>query len=492
MFKGMKYILNNKKAPKHEKQNELFAESPVTPILPANEILVTEKRQKILQEVRALLSLSDDEYNTWFASVINNFAEFVQNLPETSRSYYAGIGGLLDHALERASLSLFLCRTYLLPQETTLAALDAPEMLWVYAVFTAALFLDMGKIATHHTISITDAEGNFVKTWLPYSGAMTAQGTHYVYAFNKDNHELMRHLVTTLLARQTLPQEGFNWIASDPEVLQSWLAMLSDEQRQVGSIMTVIPIADAQLLEGYFTDRKVFRHGLSSKTIAFLAKLKEMMKAKEIRDKLMARDDLNKFADPTRRDIDRVMDPKVDQQQPSSKQSMFGVPGAGKALASHEQKTTPATATDSKALTSAFINWTKTSVDAGTQSVNQPDSGISVVEKGVVITAAALQAFIEEHKSLQIPSVEQLVQQLTLSGTITPGNVGQVTAVLVQNPFLVLPAGQSIDSSKQFQPISMTTPLTSSQRQAMADDARTAAKQHQQQTPRITLNLSKR
>src|SRR5437879_1787218 len=129
IFKGMYGLIKNKKPLATEKK--MTHRDPV-PILSADHLLATEKRQQTLTDMRGLLSLPDEEYQNIFLKAAENLAEFVQNLPETERSYHANIGGLLDHALERASLSLFLCRTYLLPEDVSLASVSENEMLWVY------------------------------------------------------------------------------------------------------------------------------------------------------------------------------------------------------------------------------------------------------------------------------------------------------------------------------------------------------------------------
>ncbi len=448
MFKGMQNIFGKMKKDKLEK---VLAESPVTPVLNADDLLASESRQRTIKEIRDLMSLPEEEFDRWFLMVIRQFAEFVQNLPETARSFYASVGGLLDHALERTSLALFLCRTYLLPQSASMATLDEPEMLWVYAVFTASLYLDIGKVATHHTITLTDAEGNEVKAWLPFTGNMISQSTHYVYGFNAQDHEHMRHLITPLLARQLIPDEGFYWIASNPDVLQAWLAMLADEQRQMGSLMTVIPLADAQILEGFFTDRKVFRHSLSPKTIAFLAQLQKMRKAQEFIGKQTDREQqIDKFAY-------LQQDPKVPTTQ---QQSMFGLPSAtanhAQATSAQAQQAYSHSAVDTKAVTQAFINWFRDSVAEGKTSVNQADSNVVVSDRGVLIDKQVLQNFIDQNPTHAPKTVAEVQQTLLLAGIMTAANVGQVTQLLIQNPHLVLPFGHP--GAPTFPIISMTTP----------------------------------
>ncbi len=437
IFKGMYSLIKSKK-PLSEKK--IVHRDPV-PILSADQLLATEKRQQALTDMRGLLSLPDEEYERIFLKITENFAEFVQNLPETERSYYANIGGMLDHALERASLSLFLSRTYLLPEDATLASISESEMLWVYAVYTAALLYDIGKIATKHIVTLTDEQGSDIKSWLPYDGSMTQENaSHYVYSFSEEHHDRMRWMVTPLLARQILPEEGFAWIASDADVLESWLGLLSDELRTVGSLLSVIPLADAQLLESYFTDRKVFRHNLSPQTVALLSKIqkerKELLKRqKELRDKLLA--------ETAEKSLDKDKPSKEDAKQDSkntSKQSLFGFPSQDKEI------TKVIVAHDAKQVTQQFITWLQQNADKFNK-----DSLIKHAASGVLIDHKILQQFIGESKTsnLSVGALEKLITQTDIAKPVTYTQVvesalktGHInSALLVQNPYLVFPAG---------------------------------------------------
>jgi integrating conjugative element relaxase (TIGR03760 family) len=442
IFNGMYSLIKSKK-PLSDKQ---IAHRDPVPILSANQLLGTEKRQQILTDTSALLSLPNDEYERIFLKVTENFAEFVQNLPETERSYYANIGGLLDHALERTSLSLFLCRTYLLPEDASLASVSESEMLWVYAVYTASLLYDIGKIATKHIVTLTDEKGSDIKSWLPYNAPMTHQNaSHYVYNFSEEHHDRIRWGVTPLLARQVLPEEGFAWIASDMGVLESWLALLNDELRTVGSLLSVIPLADAQLLESYFTDRKVFRHSLSPQTVASLAEMqknrKELLKRqKELREKILA-EGLER-ANITKTEDQSKIHPK-DESKKTSKQFLFGL------LAKQEDKKIQAISHhDAKEITQQFINWLQQSADR----LNKSDAkNIQRAESGLLIDQKVLQQFIVESNisNLNIVGLEKLMAQTDIAKPVTYTQVveaalktGQMNdALLVQNPYLVFPAG---------------------------------------------------
>lgn len=257
MFKGLHQILHKttpSESNKHPHAN---------PIMTAKELLEPAKRQAHLQHIKALLNLPPKLYDALYLNVIERFAEFVQDLPETHHGIFAHHGGLLEHGIERAHRALSLCLNHFFPEEKNFQSVTSIQALWVYAVFTAALLLDVGKIAVKHHITLCKRDGTTIKDWLPYAGPLTAHETkYYKYTFVKENRDNLRRLITGLLARQLLSESdksggdstssgGFNWIASNPDVLEAWLSMLSGEARPISPFMTVIPLADAQVIDHY-------------------------------------------------------------------------------------------------------------------------------------------------------------------------------------------------------------------------------------------------
>jgi len=260
MFKGLHSALQK------VKPTENLAKHPdAIPVLSADALLASEKRQHHLKNIKALLNLPPKLYDDLYLKVIRQFAEFTQSLPDTQYGIFAHDGGFLDHGLERASRALSLCLSYFFPQEKTFQSVSPQEALWIYAVFTAALLLDIGKIAVKYDIDICHKDGEVIKNWLAYDGPMAKQGKFYRFSFLKRNLDNLRRLITGLLARQILEQasdendsknSGFNWIASNPDVLETWLVILQGERRlPMTSFMSSIPIADAQIIEHYFATK---------------------------------------------------------------------------------------------------------------------------------------------------------------------------------------------------------------------------------------------
>jgi len=257
MFTG----LQQRRPPKNANNTAKLTETYI--IKSGATLLATEKRLQHTRNIKNLLNLPPKLYQRLYQQVIVQFAEFTQELPETVQGAFASAGGFLDHGLERASRALSLCLAYFFPEEKNFQQASTQQSLWIYAVFTAALLYDVGKLGVKYQIDICKKDGTTLQTWLPYTSSMVAQGKYYKYDFLKENRDNLRRMITPLLARQILAEAentgetepnsigGFNWIASNPDVLEAWLALLSGDIRSVSAFLTVIPLADAQTIENH-------------------------------------------------------------------------------------------------------------------------------------------------------------------------------------------------------------------------------------------------
>ncbi len=373
MFKGLHSALQKAKPAVVSQAKHPDA----TQIQTAEVLLAPEKRQKHLRNIKSLLNLPPKLYDSLYYRVIEHFVEFTQNLPETQYGLFANEGGFIDHALERASRALNLCLQYFFPQEKSLQNISAQEALWIYAVFTAALLYDLPKIAVKYKVEICNRDGSIVKEWLPYSGPMGKGGKYYRFSYVKENRDNLKRLIAGLLARQILdanPEEahggtgGFNWIASNPDVLETWLMILQGEKRMpMSSYLSVVPLADSQIIEAFFAGR-IETPGMTPGILPF-----------------------NSMFDNS---------PPLAEGQ--------------------DYKTTTGVGQD-------FIKWVRDNVANHNLSVNQmtPNSDLHIVEEGVLVNPELFDKYVTEtvHENLDATSVKKHFLQTLESTWDSPGNL---------------------------------------------------------------------
>jgi hypothetical protein len=242
MFEDLRKTLHGKLANKNNngEDNDLF------PVLTAQALLASEQRQQLLSKIlEAAQSLTDD-YNGLYLTTLHQFAEFVQSLPEIEHGAYFLPGDFLDHALERVALALPLANHYLTSTENPIFSQKAS--LWLYALFTVALLKDIGKIVDQFTVILCTPSGKALAEWNPFAGSMVGQASHYQFTYTTQHFPRVRKAATFYFARQLLPEAGFNWLASDNAVFDGWLAMFEDEARHLGTLVSLIPVAEAQLI----------------------------------------------------------------------------------------------------------------------------------------------------------------------------------------------------------------------------------------------------
>lgn len=219
--------------------------------IPAPQLLAEEKRSLLLEKIKLRCAFEEEGFNSLCLSLLHNLANHCQNLPETSNSYYAQLGGLLDHALERTEAALELFQHYLM-QGTETHELSEEQKLWQYALFSAALLQGIGKLQIDFRIELHDNQGQLLRPWNPLLEPMTTVGGYYSYHFQKESDEEFRRRLNLLIARLLMPTSGFTRIASNSQVLAVWLALLNEDLQAAGTLGALLKRADAIALQRYF------------------------------------------------------------------------------------------------------------------------------------------------------------------------------------------------------------------------------------------------
>ncbi len=227
MFHSMQRILSERQQLQPQKP---MYQQKFSPIHKANELLSGEQHRVTIAEIKRLLNAPEAAYQELCVELMHNCAEFLQKLPAAKDGKFGYPGGWVDFALARANASLKLFQQYLHTGEAPGYIANEPE-LWTYAIFSAALLLDIGKLTTGYEIHLFDHEHNSLGLWEPCRGPMEKQKAHfYQSSFKIDNQPGLRQYATVLLARQLMPSIGFEWLASDSLAFHYWLATLNGEQ----------------------------------------------------------------------------------------------------------------------------------------------------------------------------------------------------------------------------------------------------------------------
>lgn len=218
-------------------------------VLPA-QMLSDNKRQELLQKITESSGLEAPRFENICLSLIHNLINHCQSVPETSNSYYALPGGLVDHALNRTEAALSLFRQYVVQEEGS--ELSEEQKLWLYALFSAAILQGMGKLQIDYRVNLFDVNGQLLKQWSPLLESMSSVGSYYHFEFLPEGEENLRRRLNLLIARFLMPASGYAWIISNPQVLAVWLALLNEDARSAGTLGAILIRANAIAIQRYF------------------------------------------------------------------------------------------------------------------------------------------------------------------------------------------------------------------------------------------------
>ena len=271
---------------RHGKKVKLAHAKPLkdlVAIIPPPQLLLEGRRQDLLQKIEASSALESSRFEGLCLSLIHNLINHCQSMPETSNSYYALSGGLLDHALNRTEAALSLFRQYVVQEEG--ADFSEEQKLWVYALFSAGILQGIGKLQIDYHVDLFDVNGQLLRKWNPLLESMASVGAHYHFEFQPEGETDLRCRLNLLLARLLMPANGFAWIISNPEVLAVWLALLNEDTRSAGTLGAILIRADAIAIQRYFYEFMIkgggARGGRPNRNTSFVDTVPESILEKE-------------------------------------------------------------------------------------------------------------------------------------------------------------------------------------------------------------------
>lgn len=203
-----------------------YQEGYILPVLSAEDLFFSARHKGILRQFHDSSGLSDELYDQLYTQLIYRFMEFVQVLPHKPNGI---LGSLLNYGLARASVVL---QKYLQKRK-----LQTTPLL-IYAVFSAALLKDIGRVLSQQRVILVDQSGEYLSDWNPLTGAMNGQSDYYKIYPLSTAYVRIEAEVTPLLARQLISKEGFAWLSSDLSVFTDWLAALLDQEGLGGKEIT--------------------------------------------------------------------------------------------------------------------------------------------------------------------------------------------------------------------------------------------------------------
>lgn len=262
------------------KPTRAVSTSSLTPVLSAEQLLEMNNRASSVRRINDTTYLDEARIAAICTPLIKNVASHCQSLPETANYYYAQSGGMLDHALKRTEIAVDLFRQYSVLENDNFTE---EQLLWLYALFSASLLKGIGKLHIDFNINIFDVHAEPIKTFNPLMDKLTGKG-FYTHEFIEENMEDLRANINILLARILMPENGFAWIASNKEVLSTWLSLIHEDWPAAGSLGAILAYADSLSIHSYFKEfllKHLEKHNASSRIGTFIDNPQDSMSQKE-------------------------------------------------------------------------------------------------------------------------------------------------------------------------------------------------------------------
>ncbi len=196
--------------------------------------VLLERHHETIEHIKSCTALERAEWEELYVQMINNVATYAQNLPASEAHHHSQIGGLLDHTLEIAMLAARISRGVLFTTQGNETQVGELSQVYVYAVVSAALLHDLGKLITDLDITFKSQKKEY--PWSPVLGPMPV-GAKYTFKMRKDRQRTARdhEHASALLVRSIVPVRGIRWIQEyDGDLFRMWLSTVTGHGQDYG------------------------------------------------------------------------------------------------------------------------------------------------------------------------------------------------------------------------------------------------------------------
>ena len=211
------------------------------PALPASTLLGAQQYQRLIERIHSFSDLHDEHFQVSYHLLIRRYAEYVQALP---KSLSRKLGSLLNDSLLRA--------TGVLKAYVDLHKQASP--LQRYAIFSAILLRDAGRVFTRYMIILVDKEGKHLRYWDPMQGPMSQQeeGCYYKLVPLQVNQTRLNEPLSIMIAPELMSPESYEWLTGDRAVFVEWLDLMVSSGMKTGELTYFYEMfVEEELEDGY-------------------------------------------------------------------------------------------------------------------------------------------------------------------------------------------------------------------------------------------------
>ena len=210
---------------------QTYKRGMILPVMTSESLVSRRRLRLVLDELRAISALPDEQFDLLYLELICQFAEFVQLIPSQVNG---ALGGILNEGIARGISAIQHYRS-----EYGSAELDA---LNCYALFSAALMVHISRSVVNHRVMLMNEEGQYIGEWRPFSGSMVGLAAGYKLYDLSPAYQRISDSITSILARQVMPESGFLWLSAHWRIFADWLDALNGGGRKGGRIALIISL----------------------------------------------------------------------------------------------------------------------------------------------------------------------------------------------------------------------------------------------------------
>ncbi len=238
--------LKRKKMLEQQNRDKAQENQGIFAVQRAEMLLSNERCQNNLKELKGLLCVTKQEFESIYMSSLCRYCEYVQRLPYVKDKHYMIPGGFLDYTLDLVITTLKFRRAFMLPPGQDAETCYREQGNWTLAVFLASLLQNSWMVPVCFEV-IVFLPNKFQRTWQSYVGLSMPYDLNYRFYIKESAGEDSGKSFNVMLIKSLLPVECITQLYDADDVFRHWFDHINFAGAENNPITNIVKRAEEYL-----------------------------------------------------------------------------------------------------------------------------------------------------------------------------------------------------------------------------------------------------
>lgn len=210
-------------------KSKVYKEASIVPTISPEVLFARNDYQDLLNNLKQALNTSDSIYNELYKPTIFNYVRLIQCLPDVTFP-------------DKLWIQVGIERSIIAVRNAMITRSD--DARFVFAVFTASLFIGLGRLVVNYQIGLCDKDGFHKKDFNFLDDGWLADSDFFRSRPLVGVQKEIINPSTIMLAYKVIDKSGLVWILENSSLYVNWLNAITHSSGDVGGLNEICELSE--------------------------------------------------------------------------------------------------------------------------------------------------------------------------------------------------------------------------------------------------------